>query len=185
MVQEQVLDRFGIEPGVPSACSIRRTIRSTGVRMALHRRLQRLGGRELAREGREATEFDHWPPRSPRCAREVDRLGSDPRFVQVILPAVAHHVFGRPYNWPIFEAAERTASSSPCTRAVGRGRPWSCPLVHRVAHGYQPGMAEPGHKPRSRTASSTVRGAEGRHGRVELDVGPAPHVALRLQLPRA
>jgi uncharacterized protein len=25
----------------------------------------------------------------------------------VILPAVAHHVFGRPYYWPIFEAAQR------------------------------------------------------------------------------
>jgi len=25
----------------------------------------------------------------------------------MILPAVAHHVFGRPYYWPIFEAAQR------------------------------------------------------------------------------
>ena len=37
----------------------------------------------------------------------ADRLGSDPRFVQVILPAVAHHVFGRPFYRPIFEAAQR------------------------------------------------------------------------------
>ena len=67
--------------------------------------LQRLG---LAGEGRSSAQLHNGGAQEPKdAAREIDRLGSDPRFVQVILPAVAHHVFGRTYYWPIFEAAQR------------------------------------------------------------------------------
>lgn len=40
------------------------------------------------------------------AAREIDRLGSDPRFVQVVLPA-SGDVFGRPFYRPVFRAAAR------------------------------------------------------------------------------
>jgi uncharacterized protein len=64
--------------------------------------------------------IDHWlsqddrllgsiqvAPQDPKlAAREIDRLGSHPRMVQVMLP-VTKWPYGDPYYHPIFEAAER------------------------------------------------------------------------------
>jgi uncharacterized protein len=41
------------------------------------------------------------------AAREIDRVGADPRFVQVILPASTRDVFARAFYAPIFAAAVR------------------------------------------------------------------------------
>jgi uncharacterized protein len=41
------------------------------------------------------------------AAREIDRVGHDPRIVQVSLPASTRDVFARPFYYPVFEAAVR------------------------------------------------------------------------------
>jgi uncharacterized protein len=90
---------------------------------------------------------------NPRdAAREIDRLGSDPRFVQVGLPASSSDVYGREFYHPIFEAAERHDlvvgfhQSNHTETAVGHppyyiewhtniSQAWQCQLVGLVAHG--------------------------------------------------
>ncbi|GHO88464.1 amidohydrolase family protein [Dictyobacter formicarum] len=64
--------------------------------------------------------IDHWLALDPRlcasiqlapqdpqaAAREIDRLGPDPRFVQILLP-IGQWSYGDPFYHPIFEAAAR------------------------------------------------------------------------------
>lgn len=90
--------------------------------------------------------------RPEEAAREIDRLGSDPRFVQVGLPAASHDVFGREFYHPIFEAAQRNDlvvgfhQSNHTETAVGHppyyiewhtniSQSWQCQLVGLIAHG--------------------------------------------------
>ncbi|MBX6765040.1 MAG: amidohydrolase [Rubrobacteraceae bacterium] len=86
------------------------------------------------------------------AAREIDRVGSDRRFVQVILPAVPHHHFGRSFYHPIFEAAERNGlavafhQSNATETAIGLptyyiewhtaiSQTWQSQLIGLIAHG--------------------------------------------------
>lgn len=86
------------------------------------------------------------------AAREIDRMGPHPQFVQVGLPAAPHDVFGRAFYHPIFEAAERNGlvvgfhQSNHTQAAVGHppyyiewhtniSQAWQCQLVGLVAHG--------------------------------------------------
>lgn len=86
------------------------------------------------------------------AAREIDRLGSDPRFVQVVLPASSRDVFGREFYGPIFEAAVRNDltvgfhQSNATETAVGLPpyyiewhtsicQAWQSQLVGLVCHG--------------------------------------------------
>lgn len=41
------------------------------------------------------------------AAREIERVGSHPQIVQVMIPVVSHDVFGRDYYHPVYEAAQR------------------------------------------------------------------------------
>lgn len=41
------------------------------------------------------------------AAAEIDRIGSHPQMVQVMLPVISHDTFGRKYYHPIYEAAVR------------------------------------------------------------------------------
>jgi hypothetical protein len=48
------------------------------------------------------------PTQSPElAAEEIDRCSADPRFVQVLLPAMTDMPLGRRAYWPIYRAAER------------------------------------------------------------------------------
>ena len=48
------------------------------------------------------------PAQSPDlAAREIERCAADPRFVQVLLPAMTDMPLGRRFYWPIYRAAER------------------------------------------------------------------------------
>jgi predicted TIM-barrel fold metal-dependent hydrolase len=48
------------------------------------------------------------PTQSPDLAvKEIERCAADPRFVQVMLPAMMELPIGRRYHWPIYETAER------------------------------------------------------------------------------
>ena len=50
----------------------------------------------------------HIAPVDPKlAAEEIDRLGPDPRFVQVMMPGGAHHPYGNRFYHPIYEACER------------------------------------------------------------------------------
>jgi predicted TIM-barrel fold metal-dependent hydrolase len=86
------------------------------------------------------------------AAREIDRVGAHPQFVQVGLPAAPYDVFGRRFYHPIFEAAERNGlvvgfhQSNRTETAVGHppyyiewhtniSQAWQCQLVGLVAHG--------------------------------------------------
>lgn len=42
-----------------------------------------------------------------KAVEEIERMASDPRFVQVLLPVAGDMPFGRSQYWPIFEAAVR------------------------------------------------------------------------------
>ena len=109
LLQEQVLDRFGVEPAI-----------LVSLFHPTDHQIQPEFAVALASAYNDWV-FENWLEKDDRlrssitvaaqepeaAAREIDRVGSDPRFVQVLLPAVAHHVFGRKYYWPIFEAAER------------------------------------------------------------------------------
>jgi uncharacterized protein len=109
MLQEQVLDRYGIEPAVlislfhPTDHQIQPEF-ATALASAYNDWVLE---NWLEKDDRLRSSITVAAQEPRDAAREIDRLGSDPRFVQVILPAVAHHVFGRPYYWPIFEAAQR------------------------------------------------------------------------------
>ncbi|MGI8649419.1 MAG: amidohydrolase family protein [Rubrobacter sp.] len=87
-----------------------------------------------------------------QAAREIDRLGSDPRFVQVALPASSSEVYGREFFYPIFEAAQRNNlvvgfhQTNHTQTAVGHppyyiewhtniSQAWQCQLVGLIAHG--------------------------------------------------
>ena len=109
MVQEQVLDRYGIEPAIlislfhPTDHQIQPEF-ATALASAYN---DWVIENWLERDQRLRSSITVAAQEPEDAAREIDRLGSDPRFVQVILPAVAHHVFGRPFYRPIFEAAQR------------------------------------------------------------------------------
>lgn len=48
------------------------------------------------------------PAQSPAlAAQEIERCAADPRFVQVLLPAMTDMPLGRRWYWPIYEAAQR------------------------------------------------------------------------------
>ena len=48
------------------------------------------------------------PMQSPdQAAKEIERCAADPRFVQILLPAMTDMPLGRRYYWPIYQAAER------------------------------------------------------------------------------
>ncbi|MEU8606951.1 amidohydrolase family protein [Actinoplanes sp. NPDC048791] len=50
----------------------------------------------------------HVAAQSPQeAADEIDRLGSHPQMVQVMLPVVSHDTFGREFYHPVYEAAVR------------------------------------------------------------------------------
>jgi predicted TIM-barrel fold metal-dependent hydrolase len=183
LLQEQVLDQYGIEPAI-LVCLFHPTDHQIQPEFAV----------ALASAYNDWV-LENWLDREERlrssitvaaqepleAAREIDRVGSDPRFVQVILPAVAHHAFGRQYYWPIFEAAQRNDlvvafhQSGGTRTAVGLP-----PYYIRVAHGHQPGLAVSADRPDLPRRLRRVRGVEGRDGRVELDLGPPLDVALRL-----
>ena len=70
----------------------------------------------------------HVAPQDPQAAaREIDRLGTHPRVVQVLLP-IAQWAYGDPFYHPIFEAAARHNlvisfhHTSEVKGAFGRGR---------------------------------------------------------------
>ncbi len=86
------------------------------------------------------------------AAREIERVGAHPGFVQIILPVVPDHVFGNPFYHPIFEAAERNDlaiafhQSNATETAVGLppyyiewhtaiSQAWQCQLIGLIAHG--------------------------------------------------
>ena len=86
------------------------------------------------------------------AAKEIDRVAQDPRFVQVMLPAINHDVLGRSFYHPIFEAADRNglaiAMHQGATTKPASGLPpyyiewhttipqaWQCQLVGMVSHG--------------------------------------------------
>lgn len=86
------------------------------------------------------------------AAREIDRVGTHPRIVQVMLPAIPHDVLGRSYYHPIFEAAVRNnliiAFHQGAHTATAVGLPpyyiewhtaipqnWQCQLIGLIAHG--------------------------------------------------
>lgn len=64
---------------------------------------------------------EHWLDRDPRlrasivvpaqapllAVEEIERLASDRRFVQVLLPVACEMMLGRSYYWPLYEAAAR------------------------------------------------------------------------------
>jgi hypothetical protein len=48
------------------------------------------------------------PAQNPElAAAEIDRVGSDPRFVQVVLPVRSESPLGKRRYWPIYDAAQR------------------------------------------------------------------------------
>lgn len=86
------------------------------------------------------------------AAREIDRIGSHPRVVQVMLPAIPHDVLGRSFYHPVFEAAARNnlaiAFHQGASTATAVGLPpyyiewhtaisqnWQCQLIGLIAHG--------------------------------------------------
>lgn len=86
------------------------------------------------------------------AAREIDRVGCDPRMVQVILPASSRDTFGRSFYNPIFEAAVRNGlvvafhQSNATETAVGLPsyyiewhtaicQAWQSQLIGLVCHG--------------------------------------------------
>jgi predicted TIM-barrel fold metal-dependent hydrolase len=109
MVQEQVLDRYDIQRAIlislfhPTDHQIQPEF-ATALASAYN---DWVTENWLEKDDRLRSSITVAAQEPRDAAREIDRVGSDPRFVQVILPAVAYHVFGRPYYWPIFEAAQR------------------------------------------------------------------------------
>jgi uncharacterized protein len=108
-LQNLVLDRFGIEPAIlvslfhPTDMRIQPDF-AVALASAYN---DWLVERWLDRDERLRSSITVAAQEPEAAAREIDRVGSDPRFVQVILPAAGHHVFGQEFYHPIFEAAER------------------------------------------------------------------------------
>ena len=86
------------------------------------------------------------------AVEEIDRIGSDPRIVQVMLPVISHDQFGREYYHPIYEAAMRhdlavgfhqgayveTAAGLPpyyIEWHTAIPQAWQCQLISLIAHG--------------------------------------------------
>jgi len=87
-----------------------------------------------------------------KAVEEIERVGSHPQIVQVMLPVISHDTFGRPYYHAIYEAAVRnnlavafhqgayieTAVGLPpyyLEWHTGISQAWQCQLISLVCHG--------------------------------------------------
>ncbi len=113
---------FGLCDDARSAAGrLRRGACGTGQCSPADRHARPDGVRRGARVGIQRLLIENWLEKDDRlrgsvtiaaqdpwaAAREIDRVGVDPRFVQVILPASTRDVFARSFYAPIFEAAVR------------------------------------------------------------------------------
>jgi predicted TIM-barrel fold metal-dependent hydrolase len=108
LIREQVLDAWNVEIGIlnPSYSVDGITAPDTAAAMASAAN-DWIINEWLANEPRlRATMLV--PTRVPEmAAQEIDRVGSHPGIVQVMLPVVAQSLYGQRRWWPLFEAIER------------------------------------------------------------------------------
>ncbi len=109
LMREQLLDAYGVELAVLVSAFHPTDMRAqpefaTALASAYNDWLLEnwLGRDERLRGSVTVAAQDPWG-----AAREIDRVGYDPRIVQVILPASSRDVFARSFYHPIFEAAVR------------------------------------------------------------------------------
>jgi predicted TIM-barrel fold metal-dependent hydrolase len=108
LIQEQVLDAWNVEVGILNPSYAVDGITAPDTAAAMARAFNDWMIEEwLAKEPRlRATMLV--PTRVPEmAAAEIDRIGSHPGIVQVMLPVVAQSLYGQRRWWPLFEAIAR------------------------------------------------------------------------------
>ena len=102
------LDRFGFATSICNSCS-RSKPSATKAWQPPSPARSTIGWRPngwTRTRGSEARSF--CPIQSPaRSVEEIERRAGDPRFVQVLMLAFGEQPLGKPFYWPIYEAAER------------------------------------------------------------------------------
>jgi len=108
LIREQVLDAWNVEVGILNPAYSVDSISAPDTAAAMASAVNDWLIHEwLANEPRlRATMLVPTRVRD-MAAKEIDRVGSHPGIVQVMLPAVAQSLYGQRRWWPLFEAIER------------------------------------------------------------------------------
>jgi predicted TIM-barrel fold metal-dependent hydrolase len=108
LIREQVLDAWNVEIGILNCDYAVDSIHNPDLAAAMAAAVNDwLVAEWLEREPRLRASL-LVPTRVPEMsAREIDRVGSHPGFVQVLLPVASEAPYGQRRYWPLFEAAER------------------------------------------------------------------------------
>lgn len=104
----QLLDAWGISHGVVSCPFNVASLHNEDLAAALASAANAWQQAEwLARDARLRASLLVPGQNAALAAAEIDRLGGEPGFVQVLLPVLAEAPYGKRRYWPIYEAAQR------------------------------------------------------------------------------
>ncbi|MBV9813951.1 MAG: amidohydrolase family protein, partial [Acetobacteraceae bacterium] len=107
-IRSKLLDPFGLRIAICNMLHGATMVFNEDLSAALCRAVNRWVAAELLDPEPRLRASILVTPHSPAHAvAEIERLAGDPRFVQVLLPALGEMPLGRRYHWPIYEAAER------------------------------------------------------------------------------
>jgi predicted TIM-barrel fold metal-dependent hydrolase len=107
-MREQLLDPWGLEYGILNCLFGPAVDLNTDFGAAMARALNDWQREEwLAQEPRLRASILVPFEDAAAAAAEIERLGDDPRFVQVLATVRTRHPMGQRMYWPIYEAAER------------------------------------------------------------------------------
>jgi predicted TIM-barrel fold metal-dependent hydrolase len=104
----QLLDAWGISQGILSCPYNATNLHNEDLAAALASAVNDWQRTEwLAREVRLRASLVVPGQNAALAAAEIERLGAEPGFVQVVLPVLAEAPYGKRRYWPIYEAAQR------------------------------------------------------------------------------
>ena len=107
-LREQVLDPWGVEYGILNCAYAVENIHNPDAAVAMARAVNDWQIAEWLEPEPRLRASIVVPSQHPElAAREIERLGSHPGFVQVFLPARAEAPYGNRRYWPLYEAAAR------------------------------------------------------------------------------
>ena len=107
-LRAEVLDAFGLELGIANVIHGCVALYNDDMAAAICRAVNDwLRAEWLDREPRLRGSILVTPQDPVQAVQEIERLAPDPRFVQVMLPAMGERLLGRRELFPVYEAAER------------------------------------------------------------------------------
>jgi predicted TIM-barrel fold metal-dependent hydrolase len=109
LMREQLLDRYNVQYAILTGLSYPTEFKvQPDFATAYARGYNNWLIREWLRKDKRLLGSMHVAAQDPQtAAAEIDRIGSHPQIVQVMLPAISHDTLGREFYHPVYEAAVR------------------------------------------------------------------------------